>query len=65
MLFITSDIEEKKYSYNLVWVSFQTNELRIFHLIIKKVDMVQQQLIRGWPLHSLSGAKIGYLYFSD
>ena len=50
MLFITSDTDATKLSYNLNWVSFQTNELGICNLILLIVDMVpwvQQQLIRG------------------
>ena len=35
MLLIISDIEAIKCSYNLVWVSFQTNVFLICHLILK------------------------------
>ena len=43
-------------------MSFQTNGLRNCHIIL---TVQQQRLIRGLTKHSLFGAKIGYLYFSD
>ena len=43
ILFVICDIKATKFSYNLVWVAFQTNGLSICHLIL----MAQQRLIRG------------------